>query len=823
MRTAIMLISAAASTLDNRELACFASGAATGWRALFATIDTRGMLALTAGSLLCAIAGAMVLRWAVRRASERGKRANAGSRSDGAGDRRAGRGSALPESTDDSRALREALRRIHAHPAPDGTPQAMFDEMVSVLVELTGSAFGFLGEVARSPEGAPYLKILALSETAWTEELRAWRARQAEKRLEFRNLGTLFGAVLLSGRPVIANDPANDPRRGGTPYGHPRLDSFLGVPLWRGNRLIAMVGLANRPDGYDACWVEFLEPVLDACAHALDAWQNAERDHRVEAELRAAHDYALEATRLKSEFLANLSHELRTPMNGVIAVTDLALGTELTPEQREYLTIVRGSAQHLLRLLNDMLDFARVEAGRVQLDVAPFSLRAGLDEALGPLRVRARQKGLMLRFAVAAEVPDRVSGDLGRVRQILVNLVDNAIKFTSDGQIEVRVTLDSCDATDVRVQIAVADTGIGVPEELQEVIFEPFRQADGSTARRYGGSGLGLAISARLAERMGGRLWVESVPGVGSAFRLTVPFERVAEDSAATMALPASGSERATAHAASTLRAAAKLRILVAEDNPVNRLVTVRLLEKAGHSVVTAENGREAVAVAAHGDIDLVLMDVQMPEMDGLAATAAIRRLPHGARLPIVALTAHVLPGDRERCLAAGMNEYLTKPIEGETLLTAVARVTSGPDTVAEDREPPPPTPALERDWLLANLDHDPALLAELVVLYRAETPLLLRDLRAACAEDAGSTVERLAHRLKGSLATLGARRAAAAAARLEAAGHARAVGVYTRLADDLAREVARLDDELFTLAAESAAGERATVEARESGVTPRH
>jgi CheY-like chemotaxis protein/HPt (histidine-containing phosphotransfer) domain-containing protein len=322
---------------------------------------------------------------------------------------------------------------------------------------------------------------------------------------------------------------------------------------------------------------------------------------------------------------------------------------------------------------------------------------------------------------------------------------------------------------------------------------------------------------------MGGRLSVESAPDVGSVFRFTVPFARLADHAAATMALPASGRARASTLAGSPPRAAPGLRILVAEDNPVNRLVTVRLLEKAGHFPVPAEDGREALAVAARGDIDLVLIDVQMPEMDGLAATVAIRRLPNGAGLPIVALTAHVLPGDRERCLAAGMNEYLTKPIEGEALLAAIARMMSKADAAVRDPERSPSTPALEREWLLANIDHDPALLAELVLLYRAETPVLLRDLRAACAEDAGGNVERLAHRLKGSLATLGARQAAAAAARLEAAGHARAVGVYTRLADDLAREMARLDDELLTLAAESGAGERAAAQARDSELTPRH
>ncbi len=684
------------------------------------------------------------------------------------------------------------------------SPQVLFDELLSELLPLTESEYGFIGEVLFTPEGEPYLKTHAITNIAWNEETRAFYETNAAQGLEFHNLHTLFGAVLTTAAPVIANDAARDPRRGGVPDGHPSLNAFLGLPVHRGDVLVGMLGLANRPGGYDQTLVEFLRPILDMCAHIIEAWRTDQRRQGAEAALRAARDQAVEATRLRSEFLANMSHELRTPMNGILAMTDLTLGTTLTPEQREYLGMVQSSARHLLHLLNDVLDFARIEAGGIQLESVSFSLRSSIEDIVNPLRVRAQQGGLVLRAAVAPEVPDDVVGDPARLRQVLLNLVDNAIKFTQQGQVEVRTTLESRSETEVRIRITVADTGIGIPSDKQRLVFEPFRQADDSTTRLYGGSGLGLAISAQLIERMGGAIWLESVPGVGSTFRLTLPLLLRRARGAESMA-PAPRAAVGTAADGAGDRhppvvAARPLRILVAEDHPVNRLATVRLLERAGHAVTATATGREAVEAVEQSAFDLVLMDVQMPEMDGLAATRLIRERERvrGGHVPIVALTAHAIRVERDRCLAAGMDDYLSKPIDGEVLVATAARVGRRDDHAAA----PAHTTAvvLERDWLFTSADNDAALVTDLIGLFRADLPAVMRDIRAALGAGATEDIARAAHRLKGALATLGARAAFQAAGRLEGAGRDGDLRLATTAAGELERELARLEPEFDAL-----------------------
>lgn len=415
-----------------------------------------------------------------------------------------------------------------------------------------------------------------------------------------------------------------------------------------------------------------------------------ERQNR---EIERLLEEAQQASRLKSEFLANMSHEIRTPMNGILGMTSLMLATPLSNEQQDYLETARASANSLLTVLNDILDFSKIEAGRLDLNPMEFSLAELIQQTIKIQRVALHAKNLEFGLVLDSQIPKHVVGDPDRLRQILLNLISNAIKFTARGSIRLNVFCESGPPKEptnaLLLHFVLSDTGIGIPANKLDVIFEAFRQADGSTTRKFGGTGLGLAICSRLTELMGGRIWAESEEGRGSTFHFTVRFTRAAEASA-----PAS--PVTLGRMISVLESPSQpLQILLAEDNPVNQKLAVRLLERRGHFVTLASTGREALAAFEKARFDLVLMDVQMPDMDGLEATMEIRAREQQAGLytPIVALTAHALKGDRDRCVAAGMDGYINKPIEAERFIQVVEEMAHRPDdrllssTWASDQE----------------------------------------------------------------------------------------------------------------------------------------
>lgn len=544
---------------------------------------------------------------------------------------------------------------------------------------------------------------------------------------------------------------------------------------------------ARRPDGSTfpaeiALHAMTLDgrPVIQAIMRDISAQKEAE------AALEAARDAALEATKMKSQFVANVSHEIRTPMNGVLGMTKLLLASPLNPRQMEYAEAISRSAESLMRIINDLLDFSKIEAGRLTLEVIDFDLHALLKDVLALYRPRADAKGIALRLEIVGEPPDWVRGDSLRLRQILLNLLDNAIKFTAEGEVLLRAEAGDENA----IRFAVRDSGIGIPSAVQEHIFQAFAQADGSVSRKFGGTGLGLAICRQLTALMGGELKLESAPNQGSTFYFSlrlVPGQQP--------------NRRLSDHPENLPPQFPGMRILVAEDNPVNQKLAGFMLEDYGVEVLLADDGKAAYELLENEAVDLVLMDCQMPEWDGLTASRAIRAREveqQRRRLPILALSANATAGFEEICREAGMDDYLSKPLNEATLTAALRRWLPGGTARTSRREEVSPAAApasapfnLEKIHRLCR--GDALKVAEMLTLFLESSEGLLSALAQALAARDLSQVARQAHQLKGASAYLGADEATELASAVETAAKADNIEACQSCQEDLEAAYIRL------------------------------
>jgi PAS domain S-box-containing protein len=515
-----------------------------------------------------------------------------------------------------------------------------------------------------------------------------------------------------------------------------------------------------------------------------------------EMELARTRDAALESARLKSQFLANMSHEIRTPMNSVIGMTDILLHTELTDEQREFVEIVRVSGESLLTIINDILDFSKLEAGKLKFEILDFEPRSTVEEVTVLLLDQLRAKPVKVSSWISPEVPMIIRGDPGRLRQVLTNLVSNAIKFTPQGEITIRVALVEQGDSQVTLRFEVTDAGIGIPEEARRYLFQPFSQADASTTRKYGGTGLGLAICKQLVTMMAGEIGCESASGKGSTFWFTARFEKAGVGASLPEASLAAIESATSAPPRLSNARRRNMRILVAEDNPFNQKVVLRQLREMGFGADAVGNGIEALEAMHRISYDLVLMDCQMPDMDGYACAAEIRRLEDGAKhVPVIAMTAHVMKDDRDKCLAAGMDDFLSKPVRvahlEEVLTTWLGEQRAAGTGHCPTSDGTSPDP-VDMDVLMEVAGNQPGQLQELANRYIDQTGGQLARLREAIAAGSMPEIKRLAHGMAGSSAMCGVTRVARLLREMERMAHGGQLAATPSLCEKIESEFER-------------------------------
>ncbi len=739
---------------------------------------------------------------------------------------------------------------------PDPTP--VFSDMLDVIVGHTESSFGFIGEVLHDENGSPYLSCYAVSDISWNDETGALFEAMSPRGLEFRNLKTLFGVAMVTREVVMTNDAANDPRRGGLPPGTPPIDSFLGLPVHNGLEMVGLIGLANRRGGFDQDILRSLDPFLAAFSSMIVSRRETRRLEKDQANLREARDRAETANRAKSDFLTMISHEIRTPMNGVIGMARLLCTSNLDEHQMEMAEAVVQSGTALVSIMDDILDFAKIEAGKLELREQPLSVDEVLEGVADLLAHEAAAKGISICTVLSPGLPAKVLGDAGRLRQVLLNLAGNAVKFTDHGSVTLRASY-----SDQELQFKIEDTGIGMAQNDLERLFTPFTQLDSSATRRFGGAGMGLAICKKLIERMNGSIRVESRPGEGSCFTVRVPAQEL-EPSSPTdtrrfiiwiadeeanireglcAALQESHDLRQMENASqllSTLHAADAnvlvikaswldsemresvghwlsqateparrlivtttlhedlrlpqewnvrvvhrpvrrqqlrdallssqsgdplrensqasvfkperplgLRVLMAEDNRVNARLVGLILEKLGCECDIMPNGLEAVGAFQRCSYDVVLMDCQMPVMDGYEAVRRIREIEsqdgdRHHRCHIIAMTANAAPEERQRCLATGMDAYLAKPFDADVLSKMLAGLTPHHQMAELEQH-------FQAAWAALSLQVGQAESIQLASLWLEEASTRSERLQQAFSSGRCDEVKKEAHAVRGS------------------------------------------------------------------------
>lgn len=761
-------------------------------------------------------------------------------------------------------------------------PKRRFGELLDTLKELTGSPMGFIGERMET-DGKPFMRCYAITNLAWDKDSRALYDDNIEQGIDFFSLDNLFGNTLTSGEVVISNQQNTTPRAMRVPQGHPEIRSFIGIPLKFQGEVLGMFGLANASSGYADSLADWLEPLTDTITGLMYAFriERAQREasHRM---LRALND-AEDANQVKSDFLATMSHEIRTPLNAVVGMLDSLASTQaLSPEQQDYIRTAENAADTLLSLINDVLDFSKIEAGKLNLDAVPVNICQQVEAVMSLAAVTPKAQEIDLFFSPAPQTPLEVIGDPVRLRQILHNLINNAVKFTHQGHVSVSLQPGgSEEQPGSSINISVEDTGIGIAPEHQALIFNAFRQADHSTTREYQGTGLGLAITRHLVEAMGGTISVTSRVGEGSRFTVNLPLQQhgtstletrltqlplsqcrvlcvsnshhlyeflytllsphvacidchykpLSDDTeagdydlllvddrrypldndslrhwiqqqsgqgelivfsnrnlaelfipvSAQLPLPLATQDLLQALTAlyrpellppatqglskpetphdSLMSITQGLNILIAEDHPVNQKMMKVLMERAGAEYTLCEDGLDVLdALRTDEDYDLILMDLHMPNLDGFNTTQAIRAMPPPlSRIPIIAVTADALSGDREKCLAAGMDDYLAKPVRLTDLQQVISRTLAASfmpaDALIEPQVQPEPVD-FDAEGLMTELggaENAVLLIHEFADSLHTE----LSRIEQALTEGNSDSASAAAHRVKGSARTL--------------------------------------------------------------------